>query len=191
MTKRKGKNQESQMTLNAKQIKCLVAPARVDIVEALRLAGNASIAELAERLNRSPHSLYYHMDLLEKCGLIHVCETRRSGAREEAVYTLTASRFLFSRESNSSLYRKQMAKALRLVFRKAEREHLAAQAAAQSGELGNDEIRLLRIQVKLNAELKPGKIFPKRHLLFIDYLVIYPVHQPTVIMIKIIFHITV
>ncbi len=152
MTKRKSANSASRpLTLNVDQMECLVSPVRVDIVEALRLAGRASIAELAARLGRTPHSLYHHIRQLERCRLILVCGTRRSGSREEAIYTLKSPRFAIAKNASDPLYRRQAVKALRLVLRKAEREHRRAQEAVVSGAVDGKEIRMLRLALSLSS----------------------------------------
>ncbi len=152
MTKRKtAKKVARPLTLNAEQMDCLISPVRVDVVEALRLAGRASIAELAARLGRSPHSLYHHIRLLESCRLILICGKRRSGSREEAIYTLRSARFALAKNATDPLYRRQAVKTLRLVLRKAEREHQRAQEAVQTGAVAGKEIRMLRLTASLNT----------------------------------------
>ena len=44
------------------------------------------IAELAEDLGRAPDSLYYHMRVLQRVGLVVPRGTRGEGVREEALY---------------------------------------------------------------------------------------------------------
>ncbi len=152
MNKSKDKLSEiSVKNLSVDQLRCLVSPVRADLFEALRLAGKASIAELAETLERSPHSLYYHVRLMVKNDLFKVVYTRRVVARDEAVYEVVASRLGFMRGSQSPIYREQIIKALRLSLRKAEREHKAAQSAAAAGNLDDEEIRMLRLQVRLSG----------------------------------------
>ncbi len=137
--------------LSEAQLRCLVSPVRADLFEALRLAGKASIAELADSMARSPHSLYYHVKMMVKNDLFKVVGTRRVVARDEAVYEVVAPRLGFLRGNQSPVYREQIIKTLRLSLRKAEREHQAAQSAAAAGNLDDEEIRMLRLQLRLSG----------------------------------------
>ena len=68
------------------QAELLVSPIRSEILMALITLDRASINELAEYLGRSSKALYHHMRPMIATGLAKVVETRRSGARTEAVY---------------------------------------------------------------------------------------------------------
>ncbi len=63
---------------------------RLEIMETLLDLVPCSISELARELGRSPQSLYYHIEILTKVGLINQVCTRRAGKRDEAVYDLPA-----------------------------------------------------------------------------------------------------
>ena len=75
-----------------RQRKALTSPVRIELIETLIRLGAASVAELAERMGRAPDSLYYHVRLLERVGVLRVVERRRSGANREAVYACVAER---------------------------------------------------------------------------------------------------
>lgn len=49
------------------------------------------IRDVAERMGRSPGSLYYHFRLLEKVGLLQMVGSRPGVKRNEALYELMAS----------------------------------------------------------------------------------------------------
>lgn len=76
---------------DAKAWAMLMAPIRVEIAEMLRCMGPSSIAELAQNLARPADTLYRHMELLEKAGLVHRSTVRRDGKRSEAIFEFVAS----------------------------------------------------------------------------------------------------
>jgi len=71
------------------QIRALIAPARQEIIDALEVVGPATVAAIGAVLGRAPDSLYHHIRLLLKVGLIEVVETRVQERTREAVYDLS------------------------------------------------------------------------------------------------------
>lgn len=57
-----------------------------------------TVRDLAETLGVPNTRLYYHLDLLESCGIIEVAETRKSGARVQRVYRAVATSFKIGSE---------------------------------------------------------------------------------------------
>jgi predicted transcriptional regulator len=70
----------------AREVALLASPARQEIVDGLQALGPVSLAELGEALGRAPDSLYYHVRMLLKAGLVVPRGTRGAGVREEALY---------------------------------------------------------------------------------------------------------
>ncbi|MEQ8768644.1 MAG: helix-turn-helix domain-containing protein [Planctomycetota bacterium] len=68
------------------QIEALSSPVRQEIVDLVQASGTCSIAEMATWLGRPADSLYYHVRLLEKVGLLVPKGTRPAGPRQEALY---------------------------------------------------------------------------------------------------------
>lgn len=58
-----------------------------------RLIEPSSIRQVAEELGVPPTRLYYHFNLLEEAGVIHVVETRKVGAMLQKVYQTRAKSF--------------------------------------------------------------------------------------------------
>lgn len=56
-------------------LKVLADPLRMDIMHAI-LRQPGTVKEIADQVDREPGKLYYHINLLEKHGLIHVVDTR-------------------------------------------------------------------------------------------------------------------
>jgi len=80
------------------QMAAIRAPARQEILDVLAPMGAATIAELAVALARPADSLYYHVRLLQKAGLIQAAGSRRSGIHEEALYRTLAPRLRLAYE---------------------------------------------------------------------------------------------
>jgi DNA-binding transcriptional ArsR family regulator len=112
-----------------RQIDALTSPARQEIVDALPAIGPCSIAELAEDLGRAPDSLYYHMRLLQRVGLVLPCGTRAEGVRAEALYDTPGARMLIDKEPETARDRKTVLKLISSILRVAERDVGAAFAA--------------------------------------------------------------
>lgn len=66
-------------------------PLRFRIVR--RLVEPKSIREVAAELDAPPTRLYYHFNLLEEVGVIHVVETRKVGAMLQKVFQVRAKTF--------------------------------------------------------------------------------------------------
>lgn len=86
---------------NPKTWSLLVAPARIEIVEAMRMLAPCSIAEIASVLDRPADTLYRHVEKLVGAGLVVTAGVRRSGRRFEQVYDLVADDFTFGFKDGS------------------------------------------------------------------------------------------
>ena len=64
----------------------LKASARQEILDVLAPMGAVSVAELASALGRPADSLYYHIRILQKAGLVQTAGSRDNGVRVEALY---------------------------------------------------------------------------------------------------------
>lgn len=76
---------------NPRQIAALKAASRQEIMDVLAPMGTVSIAELAAALGRPADSLYYHVRILQKVGLMLAAGTRESNGRTEKLYRAVAS----------------------------------------------------------------------------------------------------
>ena len=69
------------------QREALTSPLRLEILGQFIGPAPLSVRDLAERMGRTPHSIYYHVHLLARVGLLREVEPRVGGAgRNEAVY---------------------------------------------------------------------------------------------------------
>jgi DNA-binding transcriptional ArsR family regulator len=70
------------------RFEALASPARLELVEALQLAGPSTAAELAARLGRAPDSLYHHLRQLRRAGILVEAGHRSTGGRRGVVFEL-------------------------------------------------------------------------------------------------------
>jgi DNA-binding transcriptional ArsR family regulator len=70
------------------QVRALAAPTRQEILDTLESNGPATVATLGALLGRAPDSLYHHIRILNRTGLIHRIESTQSTSPRGAVYDL-------------------------------------------------------------------------------------------------------
>src|SRR5579872_2555332 len=75
-------------------LKVVADPRRKQLIDLLRQDA-ATVKELAAVMRVSPKSLYYHINLLQKHGLIRVVDTRLVSGITEKRYRAMAYLFLF------------------------------------------------------------------------------------------------
>jgi DNA-binding transcriptional ArsR family regulator len=142
---------------DAAYFKAVESAQRMEILTSLGDAGPASIAELALRLGRTPHSLYHHMRLLLAAKIIRA--ERKGKKKKEAVYELTASRIFVGPDSKSKASLHAAAKTLDSVLRWTSRE---ASHAMQSGaKLRGAEREIYGIRLK--ARMSPSALRQLNH----------------------------
>lgn len=78
------------------------SPARLEIMDTMSEIAPCSVAQLARELGRSPQSLYYHVEIMEKAGLLKRSGSRRAGKREEALYDLASDHFRLAGRGESA-----------------------------------------------------------------------------------------
>lgn len=82
-------------------LKIMSDPLRLRLVDPLRQAP-ATVKQLAAVLELAPRSLYYHINLLERHGLIRVVATRLVSGIQEKTYRATAYLFVYQDLSPAS-----------------------------------------------------------------------------------------
>ncbi|MEZ5954685.1 MAG: helix-turn-helix domain-containing protein [Hyphomonas sp.] len=83
---------ETYWILRQDQLEVLASTVRSDIIDHLVGRGPMSIKQLAASLGRQPSSIYYHMEMLQKVGLIVEAGTQVSNRRTEVLYQTPAPR---------------------------------------------------------------------------------------------------
>jgi AcrR family transcriptional regulator len=133
MRKRK---QPLVLKANAKQRQALSSPMRLEILGQFTSPGGMSIREVAQRMGRSPGSLYYHFRIMEEVGLLKRVGKRSTAKKAEALFRPAAPRFEFGTEDRSDSAIGDALKAMESAFRMALRDLEAAMrdgAARTSG----------------------------------------------------------
>jgi DNA-binding transcriptional ArsR family regulator len=80
----------SYVVKNPGQLAALACSARQEIVDVLSQMGSVSVAELAKALGRPADSLYYHLRVLTRSGLVRQDGVRSRAGREEALFRTVA-----------------------------------------------------------------------------------------------------
>jgi hypothetical protein len=68
------------------QREALTSPLRLEILGQFTGPKPLSVRDLAERMGRTPHSIYYHVHLMTRIGLLREVGRRQGGGRSEARY---------------------------------------------------------------------------------------------------------
>jgi transposase-like protein len=103
------------------QREALTSPLRLEIIEHL-VYGPATVAEIARRMGRRPDSLYYHIRLLARVGLLVPAGTRKRGKRDETVYDIVAKGIVLPVHRRDQAVIDTTMKTIGAAFRRAERE---------------------------------------------------------------------
>lgn len=108
------------------QIAALTSPARLEVVDAVRVIGPASIAEIGQFLGRAPDSLYYHVRKLLKVGLLIESGSRKTRRRDEAMYRTPARRIRTPLDPENPKKSSQVARVYAALLRLTDRDFKAA-----------------------------------------------------------------
>ena len=114
----------------------LVAPVRMEILEALRMLAPCGIAAVAQQLDRPADSLYRHFAKLVKTGIVLKTEIRHTGRRSEQIYDLVADDITcrFTRKSDAAAGQAVLSTA-QAILKMTDRTFRAAEAAGQLAAL--------------------------------------------------------
>ena len=83
--------------LDRRQIECLASAPRAEILDWLSSSDPLSVSDLATTLNRKPSSLYHHIEMMLKVGLIEEAGTRTVYRRTEKLYATPSRRMRLKR----------------------------------------------------------------------------------------------
>jgi DNA-binding transcriptional ArsR family regulator len=104
-----------------RQMRALAAPTRQEIVDVLPGMGTVSVAELATALGRPADSLYYHLRMLTRVGLVLSAGSRRLNGRRESLFRAVAPEmslcYELGRKGNGSQVNAIIGSMLRLAMR--------------------------------------------------------------------------
>ena len=68
------------------QREALTSPLRLEILGQFTGPKPLAVRDLAQRMGRTPHSIYYHVHLMTRIGLLREVGRREGGGRSEALY---------------------------------------------------------------------------------------------------------
>lgn len=124
---------------NPKAWSVLIAPVRLEIVEAMRMIAPCSIAEVAETLDRPADTLYRHIEKLKRVGAVVDAGTRRAGRRLEQVYDLVADDFRIGfKDTSERAANKSYNETLQSILKIASRTTRDSASACQLIGMGED-----------------------------------------------------
>jgi DNA-binding transcriptional ArsR family regulator len=86
-----GRLKDNYIIRSKRQMRALAASTRQEIVDVLSRMGTVSVAELATALARPADSLYYHLRILKRVGLVLSAGSRRLAGRSETLFRAVAS----------------------------------------------------------------------------------------------------
>lgn len=129
-----------------REIRTVMHPLRMEIIERLEVEGPDSIAGLAAKLERPANALTYHVRLLERAGVLVQRGNRRAKRRPEAVYELTPARIAIGADPRSPQALRAAASSVTAICRMADRE---IRQAMRAGLLGTGQPVGRRYQARL------------------------------------------
>jgi len=131
-----GSKIETYVVHRADQRAALTSPLRLEILEHFVVAGPAAVDEVAVRMGRAPDSLYYHVRMLVKVGLLRARGSRKSGKRDKKLYAVVAPRIEIPCRPGSTSSTETTLKTMASAFRMAEREMRASLDSGRFEEHG-------------------------------------------------------
>lgn len=102
--------------------RALASPLRLEVVGLFSSGEELSISDMAHMMGRPSTSLYHHVGILEKAGVLRVSGERPKGKRHEKLYAPSSERVELELEQNDEEARDQLAKVLRAAFRSATKD---------------------------------------------------------------------
>jgi DNA-binding transcriptional ArsR family regulator len=116
-----GSPKNNYIIRSKRQMRALAAPTRQEIVDVLPRMGTVSVAELASALGRPADSLYHHLRILKRVGLVLSAGSRRVKGRRETLFRAIAPEmslcYELGRKGNGSQINAIIASMLRLGIR--------------------------------------------------------------------------
>jgi DNA-binding transcriptional ArsR family regulator len=150
-----GRLKDNYIIRSKRQMRALAASTRQEIVDVLSRMGTVSVAELATALARPADSLYYHLRILKRVGLVLSAGSRGLGGRSETLFRAVASElslcYQLGKKGNSREVNAIIASMMRLGIRDFSKSFNTADAVVsgpnrelwalrETGSLAQDQI---------------------------------------------------
>lgn len=135
--KKKKKSSSSRTRGKADAHRVLASPVRREIWAYLRGQGPHTVAEIAKGMGRSQTSLYAHIEMMSRTGVIEQSGSKRSGKRHAAIYRAGVTENDIAYDGKNAQSVKASARYAAAVMRRANREvadHLASGTANTKGK---------------------------------------------------------
>src|SRR5262245_10271084 len=133
------------------QLAALRSPVRQEIIFGLAPARIRTVAELASVLGRSPHSLYHHVRVLERVGLILNMGIQRRNRRDEVLYATPGRSLRIHRDPGSPAFQRNMRGLIAGMLRLTERDFVRELARRASTKVVSINLSAGRIKGRLTA----------------------------------------
>ena len=131
-------HQNNYIIREKRQMRALAASTRQEIVDVLPRLGTVSVAELAAALGRPADSLYYHLRMLTRVGLVLSTGNRTVNGRTEALFRAVAPElsleYKLGKQGNGNEVNAIIASMLRLGTRDFRRSFRAGEATVSGPE---------------------------------------------------------
>lgn len=132
----------------------LASPLRLEILGLFTHDDALAIADMAQLMGRPAGSLYHHVGILERAGLLRRAGTRPKGKRHEALFSLTASRYEVAAPANEDEAIAHAVKTMASAFRMTERDLEAALRDRTVRREGSDRnLFAARLHLRASPEL--------------------------------------
>jgi DNA-binding transcriptional ArsR family regulator len=128
---------------------------RAEVVEAIRLLGPCSVAEIAAAIDRPADAIYKHLEPLEKAGFVVEAGFRKTGRNAERLVDVVAEDFVVDFRGRSVAAQNKAIVAMTNSFLKA-----AGRAVRDSADAGQIELAPEGRTIVVNYEL--GRLTPER-----------------------------
>lgn len=138
----------SRVVLSNSQLECLSSPARNEVFGGLRLLGTATVAELAQTIDRKPQAVHYHLKELKRVGLAFDAGRRPGLRKPQSLFSALTGPLSLPYGDNpesARLRAKAVAAGLRQTLR-------GFTSAAQRGDLSAQEAHVLRLNLRLSPQ---------------------------------------
>lgn len=123
-TRRKARpaGSDTYWVLRPDQLDVLTSSVRSDIIDHLVGRGPMSIKQLAASLGRQPSSIYYHIEMLQKVGLVVEAGSQVSNRRTEVLYQTPAPRMRLMKALSNPKNAPVLKKMVGVLNRQAQRD---------------------------------------------------------------------
>lgn len=150
---KKAKSKKSAARGKSDPHRVLASPVRREIWAYLRGQGPHTVSEIAKGMGRSQTSLYAHVEMMIRTGVIEQSGSKRSGKRHAAIYRAAVTDNDIAYDGKNAQSAKASARYAAAVLRRANREvsdHLASGKANAKGK--NRDTYVLGARARLTKQ---------------------------------------